>query len=77
MPNGYYFTDESAWHFIADYLEQKRPYTLLTLDTPPGATAIVIEVPIRNHDRPLYIKVQIGKSNVAIGRSFHLSHIQP
>lgn len=76
VPDGFniYFTDESAWNFIADHLEQERPFKLLTLDVPAGATAIVIEVSIRNYDRPLYIKVQVGKSNAAIGRSFHISH---
>lgn len=75
MPKGFYFSEEAAWLFIADYLEKGHPYTLLTLDVPAGATAIVIEVAIPEYDRPLYIKVQIGKGNVAIGRSFHISYL--
>lgn len=63
-------TDASAWEFIADYLESGRPYYEMTLNTPPGATAIYFETLIV--EQPLvYVKVQIGARNTAIGRSFH------
>lgn len=73
LPDGFYFSDQAAWEFIADRLEAGEPYKLLLLDTPPGAVAITMEILIPRIARPLYIKVQIGVRNRAIGRSFHES----
>ncbi|MGF6754905.1 hypothetical protein [Paraburkholderia sp. GAS42] len=70
---GYYFTDAGAWDYIADLLDAEHPYEEIILDSPRGATAIVLLVPLPEHPQPLYIKVQLGVSNKAIGRSFHIS----
>jgi hypothetical protein len=75
MPPGYYFTDESAWEFIASKLESGHPYEDVSLNTPPDARGIVLKIQINNYQRHLYVKVQVGKANKAIGRSFHISHI--
>ena len=73
-PPGYYFTDQSAWEFIASKLESGHVYQEKTMDTPLGALAIVMEIQINGYDRPLYVKVQIGNANKPIGRSFHISY---
>lgn len=75
MPRGYYFSDASAWEFIADTLEGGHEYEVIQLDVPAGAIALVMQVKINGYDRPLYIKIQVGARNKAIGRSFHISHI--
>lgn len=63
-------TDASAWELIADYLESGKPYYEIPLQTPSGAMAICFETLIV--EPPLiYVKVQIGARNMAIGRSFH------
>lgn len=71
---GWFFSDVGAWEFIADKLEAAHPYEELYLDNPPGALAIVMKVRLTVPDPLLYIKVQIGASNRAIGRSFHYSN---
>lgn len=77
MPNphvpGYYFTDAGAWEYIADLLDANHPYEEIVLDTPLGAKAIVLLVPHPANPQHLYIKIQLGASNKAIGRSFHFS----
>lgn len=75
MPPGYYFTDESAWELIASKLESGHPYEETLLTTPLDALALVMLIQLQGYDRHLYVKVQVGKSNKAIGRSFHISHI--
>jgi hypothetical protein len=75
MPPGYYFSDESAWEFIADKLAGGHPYEVISMRVPPGAVAIEMKVQIRGYDKHLYIKVQVGANNKAIGRSFHISHL--
>ncbi len=75
MPLGYYFTDESAWEFIACKLESGHPYEEVTLNTPPDARAIVMKIQIKGYQSHLYVKVQVGKANKPIGRSFHISYI--
>lgn len=75
MPAGYYFTDESAWEFIASKLESGHSYEKVPLKTPPDAWAVVMNIQIAGYQRHLYVKVQVGKANKAIGRSFHISYV--
>ena len=70
---GYYFTESSAWEFIADKLEAKHPYEVVHLDNPPGALALVMKIQLLAEEPLLYVKVQVGVGNKAIGRSFHYS----
>lgn len=70
---GFYFSDISAWEFIADHLESCHPHEVIELKNPPGALAIVMQIALPGGGQPLYVKVQVGVSNKAIGRSFHLS----
>lgn len=65
------FTDAGAWHFIADLLESGHEYYEMVLDNPAGAKAICLTVVAPPPDPAIYIKVQIGAGNKAIGRSFH------
>ena len=70
---GMSFSDTSAWHFIAELLENpKIQATQLTLKQPPGDTAWVILHSLERNSSALYIKVALKNGNV-IGRSFHLS----
>lgn len=70
---GFCFTDASAWEFIADRLEAQHPYTEILLDNPPGALAVVMKIQLMSGDPLLYVKIQLGAGNKAIGRSFHYS----
>ena len=76
MPPGYMFTDESAWEFIAQHLESEHPIEEVALEVPAGAPAIIMIIPLRGNPTPLYVKVEVGASCKAIGRSFHLSYRQ-
>jgi hypothetical protein len=73
MP-GFYFSDSGAWDVIADRLEAGVEFEVITLKTPAGASAIWFEVQLHTGRPPVYVKVQLGYSNKAIGRSFHHSH---
>jgi hypothetical protein len=70
---GYPFSDDSAFELIADHLESGQAFDVIALDNPVGAVALAITVKIDGMSQPLYIKVQVGQANVAIGRSFHPS----
>jgi hypothetical protein len=70
---GFCFTEAGAWDFIADTLEGGHPYLEKVLDTPAGALAIEFEIELHADKPKLYVKVQLGKANKAIGRSFHYS----
>lgn len=68
-----YFTEPGAWELIADRLAAGHPYELITLDKPPGATALTMLLPLYA-DRPsLYVKIEIVSANRVLGRSFHMS----
>lgn len=73
--SGYFFTDLSAWEFIADKIDAGHPYEELRLDSPPGASAIVMKIELTPTDPLLYVKIQVGFRNKAIGRSFHYSDL--
>jgi len=55
-------------------LEQGHPYEVIELDTPRGAPAIEMKIKVEPVQKPVYVKVQIGKANVPIARSFHESY---
>jgi hypothetical protein len=65
-----YFTDDSAWQFIADLLENGHPVIVKSLMTPPDAKGYEMHVPSGCHLPAIYIKIQFGVGCV-IGRSFH------
>jgi len=67
-----YLTDAGAWELIADYLEGGGAYFEMTLNVPPQAPALCFELSIID-PQTVYVKLQIGTRNVAIGRSFHFS----
>lgn len=69
----WYFTEAGAWNFIADKLEAGHEYYEMTLDNPQGAPAIYFTVDLPAPHAAIYVKVQIGIGNKAIGRSFHPS----
>ena len=68
------FTDDEAWHLVADLLDAGHPVEVIEMNDKPGTHGFVLLVDVDGHDRQLYIKVQLG-AGVAIGRSFHWSTI--
>lgn len=73
--SGLPFTDASAWEYIAEQLEGGHAYEDKVLDTPQGAPAIVMHIRLVQNQPLLYVKVQVGASNVPIGRSFHTTYL--
>lgn len=71
---GMAFTESEAWHFIADRLEAGHRIDVVEMYDKPGTHGFVMLVEMPDHERPLYIKVQLG-SGVILGRSFHWSKI--
>lgn len=71
---GFVFSDPGAWDLIADRLDSGHAYEEMHLDVPPGALAVVMRIELDPAKRPLYVKVQLGYGNRAIGRSFHYTH---
>lgn len=74
-PQGFMFTDESAWCLIADKLESGHAFDIIELDKPAGAKAIVMQLLIPGQVKRLYVKVEVGRACCPIGRSFHVSYI--
>ncbi len=71
---GMKFTDNEAWHFIADRIEEGHEIEVIDMDDKPGTYGFVLHVDVEGQDRQLYIKIQLG-SGVVTGRSFHWSTI--
>src|SRR4051794_2055851 len=65
------FTDESAWSYIVQHIEEGVEIGEITLDRPPGAKAFVLLLPGVNPAK-IYVKLQICGGRV-LGRSFHES----
>jgi len=65
-----YFTDDGAWLFLADLLENGHEVIVKALEVPPGATGYEMHVESGSHLPRIYIKIQQGHGFV-IGRSFH------
>lgn len=66
-----YFTEESAWEFIATALCNGADVETIELDHPPGKTGYVMLLGGHASD-VIYVKLQLV-SSLVIGRSFHLS----
>lgn len=67
-----YFTDDSAWEFIAKHLREGRPIEAIVLEQPAGKVGYVLKVPGCPPVGVIYIKLQLG-ADLVIGRSFHQS----
>lgn len=65
-----YFTDESAWEFVAECLDGGCPVEIVDLRHPPGKKAYVFKVAGISASDVIYVKLQLGSETV-IGRSFH------
>ena len=67
-----YFTDASAWEYIAVKLESGHPVKVMPLEKPPGAKGYVMKIDIEPEIPQLYVKLQLGSGKI-FGRSFHYS----
>src|SRR5262249_12285579 len=67
------FTEDAAWEFVAEVIENGAPIEELILDKPPGKKAYVLK-PAGAHGSTIYIKLQLMGDHVR-GRSFHLSDV--
>lgn len=66
-----FFTDQTAWTFVADRLEQGVAVQVKdNMRKPPGSKGYVMKVEIGSDVPMLYIKLQLGPGKVW-GRSFH------
>lgn len=72
---GEYFTNEGAWEFIANLLDNGHYVEIIILEKPPGKNGYVMKVELEKERPPLYIKLELGRS-VVYGRSFHYSDIE-
>lgn len=68
------FTEDQAWDFIADLLEDECEIERIPLEKPPGKYGYVIRVDMGEGFSELYIKLQLGPK--IIGRSFHYSTVK-
>lgn len=66
------FNDNSAWHLIADRLEQGESVETTPLQQPEGTIGYEMKFELRPGTTPLYIKLALARNQV-IGRSFHIS----
>jgi hypothetical protein len=66
------FTDDSAWNYVADLLDQGTELSVVKLHHPLGKNdrGFVMTKPLGAKD--LYVKFQMGSCKI-IGRSFHYS----
>ena len=67
---GDYFTNEGAWHFVADLLEKGHPIEQITLMQPPNKRGFVMHVELESNPQRLYVKLELG-CGIIFGRSFH------
>ena len=67
-----YFTDISAWEYIATRLESGHPVEVVALHKPPDTKGYVMKIDIETDQPQLYIKLQLGPGKI-FGRSFHYS----
>ena len=65
-----FFTDETAWTFVADRLDQGEGVQVNVLDKPPGRRGYVMKVDVGSDVPRLYIKLELGSGRVW-RRSFH------
>ncbi len=69
------FTDDGAWQFIADRLEEGCEIEEITMEEADGAgrRGYVLRLTGTVGEPEIYVKLQIGRS-VVVGRSFHYSY---
>lgn len=70
-----YFTDASAWEYIAARLESEHPVEIMQLEQPSGAKGYVMKIDIEPEMPQLYVKLQLGSGKI-FGRSFHYSELK-
>lgn len=64
------FTDETAWTFVADRLEEGEHVWVIELEKPPGREGYVMRIDIGSDVPKLYVKLELVAARVW-GRSFH------
>ena len=64
------FTDETAWTFVADRLEQGEHVRVIELKKPPGREGYVMTIDVGSDVPKLYVKLELVQARVW-GRSFH------
>ena len=67
-----YFTDSTAWEFIASRLEAGEKVTVIKLKKPPSKKGYVMNIDLGPRLPKLYVKLELGSKQV-FGRSFHFS----
>lgn len=65
------FTEDSAWNFVADCIDDHHALEIVKLIKPPGSMAYELKVQMKDGN-DLYIKIYLARKTV-IGRSFHYS----
>lgn len=68
---GGFFTNASAWNFVAELVESGYPMREVVLRHPAGKTAYEMTVLIEQGGPEIYIKVRLSRQ--IIGYSFHYS----
>lgn len=68
-----YFTEDSAWEYVAQCIEDGVSIEVISLRKPPGKSGYVLKLPGYPRGVEIYVKLQLGSSKV-IGRSFHESY---
>ena len=68
-----YFTDQTAWDWIANQLESGCEVFEVELRKPRGKKGYVLESLLDPSEPPLYVKLEL-QSRKVIGRSFHYSY---
>lgn len=66
------FTDNAAWQYIVQCLEQNTPIQKIELDIPSGKTGYVMKIK-QPDNKIIYIKLQLFNPPGVVGRSFHYS----
>lgn len=64
------FTDDNAWEYIIEYIDNGTKIYKIILKKPAGKIGYTMLLPSIHSDRPIYIKLQICGDHVK-GRSFH------
>ena len=65
------FTPSGAWDFIAEQLQdESTQIAVIDLEKPPNEKGYVLKISVT--EGTIYVKLQMGRENVVIGRSFHL-----
>ncbi len=68
-----YFTDDAAWEYVADQLEEGVAVRVTILDKPAGKKGYVMHLRSQVENKTIYVKLQMLSDKVA-GRSFHISY---